>query len=238
MVTVAGPAFAEMPSQHNTKAVVELFTSQGCSSCPPADKFLGSLHGREDVIALSLPVDYWDYLGWKDTLARPEHAARQRGYATMSGSGSVYTPQIVVNGVAQAVGSRPYEVENAIKLGHKLIAARSVPVRIHTEGKNIIIEAPATQSSSQPKSATIWLALVSSSEPVHIRRGENNGNKITYYNVVRDMKKIGVWNGKETRISVPSADVMTGGRDTCVVLIQEGIDGAIIGAARLPMPAS
>lgn len=241
VVVIATPSSGEMPSRLKTKAVLELFTSQGCSSCPPADAFLGTLQNREDVIALSLPVDYWDYLGWKDTLARPENTKRQRRYATTNGYGSVYTPQIVVNGVSHAVGSRPHEVENAIKLARKLLSARSVPMHVYMDKNDIVIEAGASQNSLKTKSATIWLAHVSSKETVNIGRGENNGRSITYYNVVRDMKKVGVWTGKATRISVSDHNFMPKGLeglDTCVVLLQEGTDGAIIGAARLMMPNS
>src|SRR5215468_7884684 len=98
-------AFATTEASAEPRAVIELFTSQGCSSCPPADKLLGELARDPSIVALSLPIDYWDYIGWKDTLAKPRHTARQRSYAKSRGDGEVYTPQVVINGVARAVGS-------------------------------------------------------------------------------------------------------------------------------------
>src|SRR5689334_9647632 len=124
IVAVIRPAHAE------PKAVVELFTSQGCSSCPPADKVLGELARDPSLIALSLPVDYWDYLGWKDTLALRGHGIRQRGYAETRGDRSVYTPQVVVNGVVHALGSDKNAIEKAIATSRTKSEALSIPVNV------------------------------------------------------------------------------------------------------------
>lgn len=211
------------------KPVLELFTSQGCSSCPPADRHLGELQKRNDIVTLSLPVDYWDYLGWKDTLARPENAVRQRLYAKNNGSGAVYTPQIVVNGVTHAVGSRPGEVEGAIEKAKAQLAGRAVPTRIYREGKQFIVEADEAKKPS--KTATIWFVSVTKVKNISIKRGENDGRTVSYYNVVRDIKKVGEWSGGATRLSLSSADLLAADADSCAILIQEGSAGPILGGA-------
>src|SRR5215467_1612925 len=112
------------------RAVVELFTSQGCSSCPPADKLLGELAKDPNVIALSLPIDYWDYLGWKDTLADKRFTARQKAYSHMRGDREVYTPQVVINGKVHAVGSDRAGIEEAIQQTTREIGVMSLPVSL------------------------------------------------------------------------------------------------------------
>ena len=116
-------------STETPKAVVELFTSQGCSSCPNADALLGKLANRDDVIALSLPVDYWDYLGWKDTLASPKFSERQRAYARTRGDGAIYTPQAVVNGLVHVNGADEGVIQNTIEKTGKTVATAYVPIR-------------------------------------------------------------------------------------------------------------
>src|SRR6516165_10211815 len=115
LAAVSAAAFLCSSAQAQTRAVVELFTSQGCSSCPPADKLLGELAKRDDLLALSLPIDYWDYLGWKDTLASHDFSERQREYAQSRGDGAVYTPQAVINGTDDMVGSDRSAIESAVK---------------------------------------------------------------------------------------------------------------------------
>src|SRR5215469_15192774 len=129
LVAVVRPALAE------PRAVVELFTSQGCSSCPPADKIIGELAKDPSVIALSLPIDYWDYLGWKDTLADARFSARQRAYSKMRGDREVYTPQVVVNGSAHVLGSDLAGIESAITKTDKSESVMSVPVTMSLAGR-------------------------------------------------------------------------------------------------------
>ena len=129
--------------EQRPRTVIELFTSQGCSSCPPADKLLGQLAGRDDVIALTFPVDYWDYLGWKDTLASPAYSARQRAYARARGDGQVYTPQVVIDGAYHAVGSRPWETEKTIAKSRKNLKNDRIPLAARTEGNTLILTAGA-----------------------------------------------------------------------------------------------
>src|SRR5271167_569475 len=118
------------PAHADPRAVVELFTSQGCSSCPPADKIIGELARDPSIIAMSMPIDYWDYLGWKDTLADARFSARQKAYSRMRGDREVYTPQVVINGVLQALGSNRGDIEQAVVKSHQKAQALSVPVQL------------------------------------------------------------------------------------------------------------
>lgn len=213
--------------------VLELFTSQGCSSCPPADKLLKKFRKRKDIIALTFNVDYWDYLGWKDTLASPKYTARQRDYARARGDGQVYTPQTVINGVRHAVGSREADIERAISRSRSAAKKIRVPLKMWTEGGTLVIEAGAAPAGARYKPATIWMALVKKSETVSIKRGENSGEKITYYNVVRELTPVGQWNGKAVTIKLPQHHLMARGSDGCTVFIQQDRAGPILAAAEM-----
>src|SRR4051812_3338462 len=129
VVAIASSANVESAMSGETRAVLELFTSQGCSSCPPADKLLGELAADPSVVSLSLPIDYWDYLGWKDTLADPRHTARQRAYSGVRGDREVYTPQVVVNGSMHALGSSKGSIDKAIAKSRENRTTLSLPVR-------------------------------------------------------------------------------------------------------------
>jgi hypothetical protein len=223
------PANGDRP----VRAVIELFTSQGCSSCPPADALLKTYADSRDVMALSLPVDYWDYIGWKDTLASPRNTERQRAYARHFGIGPVYTPQAVINGTAQATGSDQREIEAAIDETAAAFAARRVPVQFWNRDGRIIIETGAAPDGTEGKEATIWLALLQKSASVTVKRGENGGRSLTYHNVVRDMTPVGVWNGKPTTIRLAQASIMRPEFEDSIVLIQEANNGPILGAAWL-----
>lgn len=213
------------------RAVIELFTSQGCSSCPPADELLGKLATEKDVIALTFPVDYWDYLGWKDTLASSRNSDRQRGYAKARGDGAIYTPQAVVNGIAHVNGARRADIDRAIETTNESIAKNLVPVRFWQERNTINIAIAPAESDSPPREATIWLGVVQSRATVKIDHGENAGKSVTYNNVVRELAPVGLWRGQAMRIQLPRGAVMLPETGNAVVLIQEGRFGAIIGAA-------
>src|ERR1700676_3000332 len=137
IVAIIRPALAE------PRAVVELFTSQGCSSCPPADKVIGELAKDPSVIALSMPIDYWDYLGWKDTLADARFSARQKAYSQMRGDRDVYTPQVVVNGSVHVIGSDRAAIDSAIGNTKKSDAVMSVPVSMTLSGKQLHVSVAA-----------------------------------------------------------------------------------------------
>jgi hypothetical protein len=215
------------------KAVVELFTSQGCSSCPPADAILKSLAEEKGVLALSLPVDYWDFLGWKDTLANPKNTERQRSYAKVLGIGSVYTPQAVINGVTQVVGSRRGDVEAAIAAESKRLEAARVPVRFWRQGDIFAIELGAATLGSGPRRATVWLGVVQKLATVAVKRGENAGTTLTYANVVRELVPVGIWEGTPKALQLSSASVIRPESEDAFVIIQQDGQGPVIGAAWL-----
>ena len=206
-----GPAAAG-----DAKAVVELFTSQGCSSCPRADKLLGEFANDERLIALSLAVDYWDYLGWRDTLALHAHTSRQKGYATHRGDRHVYTPQVVINGALETIGSDRYAIDRIVgKIDST--SNLSVPVSLTRNGANVDIEVGAGSGS-----ASIWVLPVTKQAPVTIERGENRGKTITYHNVVRGWTRVGDWRGAPVRLSLAIADMAQSGADMAAVLVQSG----------------
>ena len=213
------------------KAVVELYTSQGCSSCPAADALLTQLAQRDDVIAVSFAVDYWDYLGWKDTLAQTKFTERQKGYAKALGDGMVYTPQVVVNGAVHVNGSDERKIAAAIEKTNKAIAASHVPVRLSTVGDKLVVEIGTAPQGAGSKEATIWLAVMSPSVEVPITRGENKGKTVTYANVVREFMPIGMWNGKPMTVQLQRHSILHAGAERCAVFVQQGRGGPIVGAA-------
>lgn len=215
------------------RAVLELFTSQGCSSCPAADALLGKYAAEKNIIALSLPVDYWDYLGWKDTLAKPKFSARQKYYAKERGDGRVYTPQVIVNGRTHVIGSSADAIDAAIASTAKDLDANRVPVSVRIEGKHLIVETGAASSGSTVREATIWLAMVHREYDIKIERGENRGKTVKYVNVVRELNPIGVWMGKPDTLQISREAVAEPGNEMCVVLLQVGKAGPIIGAASI-----
>lgn len=216
-----------------TRAVVELFTSQGCSSCPPADAVLQSLAENPELIVLSFPVDYWDYLGWKDTLGSSRNSERQRAYAKGRGDGAIYTPQVVVNGMTHVNGAQKTEINNAIKQTNKELESSRVPLWFWQERNTINIATGAMPHNllNPVREATIWLGVVQNSATVEIRKGENAGKTLVYTNVVRELTPIGLWRGQSMKIQIPRAAIMLPETQKSVVLIQEGKAGPIIGAA-------
>jgi hypothetical protein len=201
----------------DAKAVVELFTSQGCSSCPRADKLLGELASDDRLIALTLAVDYWDYLGWRDTLALHAHTLRQKGYANGRGDRQVYTPQAVVNGLMETIGSDRYAMERIVT---KTTSAESlsIPVKLARNGTSITVEVGAGHGPA----ASIWVLPIISKSPVTVERGENRGKTITYHNVVRGWTRVGDWKGSPVRLSLAVPDLAQSGADTAAVLVQSG----------------
>jgi len=170
--------------------LVELYTSQGCSSCPPADALLLKLAARDDVIALSLHVDYWDYIGWKDIFADPAHTARQRGYAKAGHRKMVYTPQMIINGTDHVVGNRPKDV-NALIRRHQAAPGR-VALSVVRKGDQVQIEARATAAINTP--LVVQIARVTPQRTVAIERGENAGLTLSHANVVTDLSELARWN--------------------------------------------
>lgn len=210
------------------QAVVELFTSQGCSSCPPADRIVGEMTERDDVLPLSYHVGYWDYLGWKDTFGIEEADERQTAYAAVQDNRRLFTPEIIVNGLHHVVGSDAAEVEKAVTA-----ADLTLPVSISYDHDEMQIAVGDGETSPSVK-ATVRLVTYLSKAEVEIARGENRGTTITYHNVVRTIRPVGIYEGKPLAIALPADEVMEDGADGCAVLVQEELSGGpgrIIGAA-------
>jgi hypothetical protein len=220
----------DQPTDKPVKAVIELFTSQGCSSCPPADALLKTLAKDPSIIALSLPVDYWNYLGWKDTFASPRNTERQRNYARARGDGSIYTPQAVVNGLIQVNGASKLQIDDAISETTKTAGPAQIPVRFWQERNTLNFALGQDAPSHAPREATIWLGVVQMSGTVQIKNGENAGKMLSYTNVVRELTPIGIWRGQPLRVQLPRAEMMQADVQKIVVLVQEGRSGPIIGA--------
>lgn len=215
------------------RVVVELFTSQGCSSCPPADALLLELAKREDVVALALHVDYWDYIGWKDVFADRAFTLRQKGYARAGKRRSVYTPQMIIHGRDHVVGNHPMDVTDLITT----YQAHSQPVALSArrEGGKVVVRARAEASGATvgdgPGGEPLVVQLVryEAEATADIRRGENAGHKITYANVVRDWQVIGEWDGTGVltlEVGVP-VDL------PLAVIVQKTDFGPILAAARV-----
>lgn len=213
------------------RAVVELFTSQGCSSCPEADRLLGEIAKDPGVIAVSLPIDYWDYLGWKDTLADPKFSARQKAYSKIRGDRQVYTPQVIVNGKLHALGSDRAGIEQAISSSTGKSGIMSVPIKVSVAHGQISVSAPEAPVGSHI--GEVWICSIAKAMPVSISRGENRGKEVVYHNVVRNWLKVGDWNGKSTNWTVPIENLSGQGVDGVVVYVQEGSrekPGGMLGA--------
>jgi hypothetical protein len=222
------------PAHADPRAVIELFTSQGCSSCPPADKIIGELAKDPSVIALSLPIDYWDYLGWKDTLADSRFSARQKAYSQMRGDRDVYTPQAVVNGSVHVIGSDRVGIEGAISDTTKSDDVMSVPVSMTLAGKQLNVSVAASHAGSTASHGEIWICAISKAVPISIARGENRGHEVTYHNVVRNLLKVGDWNGSAGNWTVPLENISREGIDAAAVYVQDGNrerPGPMLGAA-------
>ena len=203
--------------------VVELYTSQGCSSCPPADAMLHDLAARDDVIALALHVDYWDYIGWKDSFGRPENTARQHAYARAARATTVYTPQMIFNGQEHVVGSRAGQVMAALQ--SQFDRGQSFDVAVSRNGGQVAIRAGVGPYGDY----VVQLVRYLPRGTVDIRRGENAGRTITYANIVTDWTVIARWDGRVPLNLVADAP----GSDGVVVLVQQAGHGPIVGAAEL-----
>ena len=210
-------AFLVALSLISRPVLVELFTSQGCSSCPPADAFLGELAARQDVVALSFHVDYWNYIGWKDPFATSWATQRQREYGRTLGQRYVYTPEIVVDGAAHAAGSDRDEVERLIAEAE----ARPGPVvEAERNADEIRIRIGAGKGEG-----TVWLVRFDPEHVTRIERGENGGRTLRNFNVVRGMTKLGTWSGEPLDLRAEPGPV------GCAVIVQDEGSGKVAGAA-------
>jgi hypothetical protein len=225
------PAVAADPPR---LTVVELFTSQGCSSCPPADAYLGELAQRPDVLALAWHVDYWNYIGWTDPFASKLATQRQRDYARHLNMRYVYTPQMVVDGTAEGVGSEPETIGALIRSAAEEKALRpGLSITRGADGRlEVHVEAGAAEEA-----ATVWLVGFDRLHTTQVLRGENQGQTLKDYHVVRSCEPVGSWLGAALDLSI-AADKATGDGGIAVLLQQGGGTGHIIGAALLKPPTS
>ncbi|GAU82248.1 thioredoxin family protein [Bosea sp. BIWAKO-01] len=224
-------ALAQTPAKP-PRAVIELFTSQGCSSCPAADALFVELAKDPSLIALTMPVTYWDYLGWKDTLGQDVFSKRQKYYAKGRGDGQIYTPQAVINGASHMVGSDKAQIEQSLK--EHASPALPVSVALSEASGHLSIKLDPTGAGSE-RGGGVWLVPISRLVTVPIERGENKGKSVTYANVVRGIVKIGEWTGAATTMSVPLATAQLPNADAYVVLVQgDQPNRVILGAARSP----
>lgn len=216
------------PAPSSRPVVVELFTSQGCSDCPPADALLGELAKRKDVIALTLPVTYWDMLGWKDTFASEDNTVRQKAYAKALARSGVYTPQIIVNGTADIVGGRRDQVLAAIAAHERDKPA--IPITVKTSPQRVQIAIGGGRGEKEPD-CTIWVMHILNRADVKVGEGENKGRALAYTNIVRDLKAIGLWKGEAVTLNLPRGALSSVPHDGLVVLLQRDRHGQVIGAA-------
>lgn len=224
MIGLASKAAAQ--TVHQPATVVELYTSQGCNSCPPADRFLADLAMNRNVLALSFNVTYWDYIGWKDTLASKDFDNRQTFYRDQLKARYVYTPQMVIAGVMHEVGSDRSAVKKAVKSvqGH----ARSVLLDWSVEGSQMVVTLPRGVGD-----AVIWLFHLDRKHDVSVKRGENSGKKLSYHNVVRKIAHLGNWDGTPARLTLDLEMIRALGRDGCALVVQKKGYGDIVAALEI-----
>lgn len=218
LMALTAPVLSDSP------VVVELFTSQGCSSCPPADKMLHALAKRDDVIALALHVDYWDYIGWKDQFAQTKFTKRQRNYAALGNRRSIYTPQMIVNGVTSVVGAKAMKLSEAIS-AHAATPS-GVDLSLTREG-NIVIVDGAANGAEGP--FVVQIVRYKPRSEVRITRGENAGKTLAYTNVATEWSVLGEWDG----VKPLSMSARLNAEVPIVVIVQKQQFGPILAAARL-----
>lgn len=215
--------------------VVELFTSQGCSSCPPADSVLKSLRDRPGILPLSWPVDYWDRLGWEDTFAHPHNSMRQAAYNKRLGRGGVFTPQMIFDGRYQCVGSKQKKVRSTVERAREQDRLTVTP-QISIEGDSVLVHLPVTNVSETVSVRTVWFL---SDAEVEIGDGENRGRTLHYTNVVRASTILEDWNGEARTITLPLSDAKAVGADNFAILLHDGYPyGPIVGAGSLGLPGA
>lgn len=222
----AVPAVAQaQTSPHAPPLVVELYTSQGCSACPPADALLHELAKRDDVIALALHVDYWDYIGWKDVFARPEHAVRQKAYARAAGERMIYTPQMVLGGVKRVVGAEAMAIMSAIDV-HRA-STPAVDLVLRRQATTVLVElAPLTDHQTR---AIVQLVRFRPEDTAEISRGENAGKTLRYTNIVTAWDVVAEWDGASPK----TVQLPVEGDDPAVVIVQAIDHGPVLAARRV-----
>jgi hypothetical protein len=215
--------------------VVELFTSQGCSSCLKADGLMGEVADRPGILVLTYAVDYWDYLGWRDTFAKEDYSTRQRAYMKRMSGREVYTPQIVVNGTAETAAIHADKVDQLIATARRAKGLPSPQIRQRSDTRISV------GSGRFPKGgAEVWLVRYDpSDQAVEIKRGENRGKTMVYHNVVRDLVRLGSWTGKARSYTLPTPETDSAGEGLeSVILVQGARGGRMLGSLSLKAPES
>lgn len=207
--------------------LIELFTSQGCNSCPPADALLAELAERDDVLPLALHVDYWDYIGWKDKFARPEHTARQKAYAHVAGASTIYTPQMVVGGTDHVVGYKPMRVADYMKAHEATLS--DVEVQAEIVDGTMQIKCIVKDGVTMPKEINVDVVRFNPSETVDIKHGENAGETISYANIVTGWERLAKWDGQ----GVLEVDTAMAGDGPMALILQEPGPGRVLAAYRI-----
>jgi len=225
----ARQAVAESNGPSNGPWAVELFTSQGCSSCPPADRLLGKLARRPDIVALSFHVDYWDYIGWKDRFASKATTERQRAYARTLKQRYVYTPEMVVDGRVHQPGINDGQIDAMLADARRQSPARTTPQLVRAPDGALTIHLAAAKLESGPADVTVFAYDRQHSTPVG--RGENEGRRLDNFNVVRRFEIVGQWNGAEAHWTVP-ADRFESGQGLAVI-VQQPDHGLVLGCAKI-----
>lgn len=211
--------------------VVELFTSQGCSSCPPSDQQLGELAKRADLLPLSFHVDYWDYIGWKDPFASAINTERQRGYARTLKQRYVYTPEMVVGGLVHDPGYDPAKIGKMLRIVAERSGPRVILSLARAAGNGLTITIPETRLTVPHD---VWLVTFDRQHRTEVGRGENKGATLTNYNVVRSLEKFATWNGEAASWVVPADHIRDG--QSIAVIVQQASYGPIVGASRWDRP--
>ncbi len=224
-LAIAIAAAAPFKTAAEDAVVVELFTSQGCSSCPPADKLLGEIANRDDIVALALHVDYWDYIGWKDDFADPSHTDRQRRYSRAAGLRTIFTPQLVIGGEDHVIGYKPMKLAEVIN--RHLSAPKPMTLDVTRSGDQLSIV--ATPRGTLTGEYVVQIIRYVPEETVKIRRGENAGRTLTYHNVVTSISQVGSWNGS----GAYSASGNVEGSDNIAVVVQGVGSGRVVAAAKV-----
>ncbi|ANK87586.1 MULTISPECIES: DUF1223 domain-containing protein [Rhizobium] len=228
---IAGIAFAGSLHAEDGKprGVVELFTSQGCSSCPPADAAFRKLVNQGDVIALAYHVDYWNYLGWADTLSSKENTERQYGYARTMGRSNVYTPQAIVNGRGHLAGADLTGINSKIDTYSIEGNGLTVPISAAMRGDELEIKIGEGQGK-----ANVVMVYFDKEKTIDVEKGENSGKKISYLHSVTNVETVGMWDGKATSLTLPASVLQRPQLEGCAILLQsataDGDPAAILGA--------
>jgi hypothetical protein len=215
------------------RAVLELFTSQGCSSCPKADAMLATLSQQSDLITLAYHVDYWDYIGWTDTFGAKANSDRQKSYAESWGSSRIYTPQLVVNGISGVVGSRDNDVRAAVAT-----ARLDIPISLAV-GPDMLEVTIAPKPGAGGATAMVWLVTFKDHDTVAIERGENAGKTVDYTQIVTGRQMLGMWDAAAgTHLKLPLSEIRSNGANGAVILLQAdkaGLPGPILGAGSVDL---